>query len=114
MTDTISPAAYRAMTTEASLQATVIEAVERLGYLWFHDRDARGNQSGHPDLHIVGHGLDLHLELKTATGRIRPTQRVWLRELQRATVHETRLVRPVDLDGILALLYRMAEEGRNR
>jgi len=35
---------------------------------------------------------------------------VRLRELQRATVHETRLVRPADLDSVLDLLRRMATE----
>lgn len=114
MTDTLTAHAYAAMLSERDLQDSIVAHAEMLGYLWFHDRDARGNQPGHPDLHIVGHGLDLHLELKTATGRIKPTQRVWVRELQRATVHETRLVRPADLDDILALLQRMADEGRTR
>lgn len=109
MTDTITADVYRSLMAERDLQDAIIAHAEQLGFIWFHDRDARGNQPGHPDLHIVGHQLDLHLELKAATGRIRPQQRVWLRELQRATVHETRLVRPADMDDVLDLLRRMAQ-----
>lgn len=111
-TPAITPAAYRDTTDEAALQETLTKTADALGFLWHHEVDSSRSNPGLPDLRIVGHGLDLTCEMKTATGKLRPQQREWLRELQRATVHETRLVRPGDLDGIIELLRRMAEGDR--
>lgn len=111
-TPTMSPQTYRDTTDEASLQRSLTDAADALGYRWHHEVDPKRSNPGLPDLRIVGHGLDLTVELKTATGKLRPLQREWLRELQRATAHETRLVRPADLDETLELLRRMAEGDR--
>lgn len=108
-TPTMSPTAYRDTTDEESLQRTITDVADVLGYLVWHETDSRRSNAGMVDLVIAGHGLCLMAELKTAKGKVRAEQLVWLRELQAATVHETWLVRPADLDGVLELLRRMAE-----
>lgn len=108
-TPTISVAAYRDTTDEATLQKCLIETADALGYLTHWTPDSRRTHSGHPDVTICGHGLYLKVEMKTAAGRVRPQQRVWLAELHRAGI-DARLVRPADLDDVIALLRRMATE----
>jgi len=113
VTEAITVAAYLDTTDEELLQRTLIEAADALGYLTHWTPDSRRTHAGHPDVTICGYGLYLKIELKTAKGRIRPMQIVWLRELRQAGI-DARLVRPADLDGLLDLLRRVAHGGRTR
>jgi hypothetical protein len=86
--------AARAM-TEAQLQDSVTALAQLYGWRVFHDQDSRRNAPGLPDLVMVGHGRLILAELKTETGRLRPAQREWMRELQAVTrPPETFLWRP--------------------
>lgn len=69
--------------TEAQLQACVIDAAKRGGWLWWHDNDSRRNKAGFPDLVLLHAktGRLVFAELKSATGRIRPEQQTWINAL---------------------------------
>jgi hypothetical protein len=82
--------------SEAQLQALVVELAQRAGFLWFHDHDSRRNKAGLPDL-ILAHprtGRLIFAELKSATGKERPEQKMWLAAL--GIRHEAYLWRPAD------------------
>lgn len=82
--------------TEAQLQKLVVETAEWAGFLWFHDTDSRRNKAGLPDLILVHPrtGRLIFAELKSATGKERPQQKVWLAAL--GIRHEAYLWRPAD------------------
>lgn len=40
-------------------------------------RPLQGNPEGTPDLFVAGNGVALWVELKSATGKLRPAQRAW-------------------------------------
>lgn len=86
------PAIGFAHQSERSFQRAVVELAQRLGYRVAHFHDSRRqvakdvivgdrDAAGWPDLVVVGHGRMFILELKTATGRLRPAQRAWLQAL---------------------------------
>lgn len=81
--------------SEADLQAAVEEALTTLGWLWFHDEDARRNNAGLPDIVAVRRERVVFIELKTTLGRVRRQQRAWLEALSLAEV-EVYLFRPRD------------------
>lgn len=81
--------------TEEHLLRAVLELAALRGITTAHFRPAlaqsgrwhtavAGNGKGFPDLVLVGAGGILYRELKTDTGRLRPEQVVWLRELTAA------------------------------
>jgi len=73
--------------TEAQFQAAVIELAQRCGWLAYHIPDSRRATSpGFPDLVLVRGSRLLFVELKTARGRVRPEQMVWLSALCAAGV----------------------------
>lgn len=83
--------------SEAQLQVNVIDCATLGGFtLVFHDYDSRRNQRGLPDL-ILLHprtGRLIFVELKSATGKLRPDQQAWLAALR--IRHEAYLWRPAD------------------
>lgn len=82
--------------TEAQLQALVIELAGHAGFLIFHDHDSRRNARGLPDLILLHRrtGRSVFVELKSATGKVRPEQKEWLDALR--IRHEAYLWRPAD------------------
>ena len=65
--------------TEAELQATLIEHLKEHGWKVHHETDSRRSKPGWPD--IVALNADGRLfvaELKTATGKVSPSQEEWL------------------------------------
>jgi len=93
--------------TEDELQTMIINAALYAGWLVFHDNDSRQNRAGFPDLVLVKPPRVLIIELKSAKGRIRPEQQVWLDALEQCDTVSTGLVRPADLPGLLATLGRV-------
>jgi hypothetical protein len=80
--------------TEAELQAVVIEAAERGGWLVFHDNDSRRNRPGFPDLVLVRPPEVIFCELKTMRGKTTPEQREWIEALQSCSVVSAGVLRP--------------------
>jgi hypothetical protein len=98
--------------SEHELQATIVDACRVLGYRVAHFRPARTasgwctpmtGDEGFPDLICARPGRVLALELKAARGRLGPGQAEWLEAMQGAIVH-AKVVRPAELDELLALL----------
>jgi hypothetical protein len=98
--------------SEAQLQQAIVEAARLFGWLVFHARPAQTKRGwrtpmlgdrGFPDLVVAKPERCLALELKSDRGPLRPGQREWLDSLHGALV-DARLVRPTDLDDVLALL----------
>jgi len=81
--------------TEAELQAVVLAAAKRLGWLAYHTHDSRRSQPGFPDLVLVRREVILYRELKTMRGRLTPDQQVWIRALADAGV-DAAVWRPSD------------------
>lgn len=72
--------------TEAELMTCVTDALEWGHWMWHHETDSRRSRPGLPDL-IAAHpatGRILHLELKTAKGKVSGTQWEWLTALHAA------------------------------
>ncbi len=95
---------------EATLQARVEELLSYFGWEWFHDRDARQDRAGFPDIVAChagcgpdGQGRVLYAELKTARGRLSAAQRRW-RDALLAAGADWRLWRPADWPRLVATL----------
>jgi Holliday junction resolvase len=76
--------------SERSLQATIVKALNLLGFIVIHIpnqyskgrvRDA-GFVSGAPDLIVLREGKVFFLEVKTKTGRVRPSQKLFAERLR--------------------------------
>ena len=76
--------------SERSLQAAIVKALNLLGFLVIHIpnqysygrvRDA-GLVSGAPDLIVLKDGKVFFLEVKTKTGRVRPSQKLFAERLR--------------------------------
>lgn len=76
-------AALANRTSEADLQATLVEALELLGWRVHHETDSRRTSPGWPDLFAAhrGSGWWLALELKASTGQVTSDQIAWLHSL---------------------------------
>lgn len=96
--------------SEQQLQSMVIDLARWAGFLHFHDNDSRRNRAGFPDLTLVHTttGRLIFAELKSATGRLRPEQDVWLTHLGR--LHEAYLWAPVHWE--TGVIRRVLLEGR--
>jgi len=77
--------------TERSLQTAIVKALDLLGFLVIHIpnqyskgrvRDA-GFVSGAPDLIVLKDGKVFFLEVKTKTGRVRASQKLFAERLRR-------------------------------
>lgn len=89
--------------TEAQFQAAVIKLARTLGWRVFHVPDSRRvTERGMPDLTMIHEGQRrlVFAELKSAVGRLRPEQEVWLRVLREAGA-EVHVWRPADLDEVV-------------
>ena len=99
--------------TEDEWKDTVVGYATLRGWLVHHDRPARTNKgyrtaiqgnAGFPDLVLTRFGEPvLFVELKSATGALRPEQIVW-RDTLIAAGAEWRLWRPSDWDEVAATL----------
>lgn len=101
---------YRDTASERSLELTVLEMLAHHGWDWWHDAatndpDAtRRNKKGWPDITCWKPGVGVaFLELKTATGRVKPEQARTIAALAESGV-VARVVRPADLDALQAFL----------
>lgn len=101
----ITQAEYNALQastmTEKALQAAILGAARRQGWLAYHTHDSRRSEPGYPDLHLVhpDTGRSLFRELKTMKGKPTPDQLKWLAALKHAG-HDAAIWRPIDwLDG---------------
>ena len=83
--------------TEAQLQAVIVAAAIRRGYLIYHTHDSRRSQPGYPDLHLIHaeKGISLFRELKRKTGTLSKDQRTWLSALT-AAGQDAAVWRPID------------------
>ena len=92
--------------SERQLQDLIIEAAELGGWLWFHvARSDLGRASaGFPDLVLVRPPELIMVEVKTAKGKLRPVQKVWLDALAKVDLITVDVVRPPDADGLIARL----------
>lgn len=91
------------MISEAQFQRQITDLADLYKWRWHHNADSRRAGAGWPDLVLVGHGRALFLELKSATGRVRDAQRIWLSALSDAGL-EVALVRPDDLPMLVDVL----------
>lgn len=110
--------------SEASMQRTIIEAGQWYGFRVAHFRPAqtaRGwrtpveGDAGFPDVVLALHGLAYAFELKSERGKLSPEQLAWGDELRGpngVSVLEYGVVRPSQLDDVLALLERSAAARR--
>lgn len=97
---------------EAELQRTVLDAARLGGWIVHHSRPALtstgrwvtplSGDPGLPDLILVRERV-LWLELKSERGVVSTHQTVWIGQLRKAG-QDVRVVRPADLDGIVAEL----------
>jgi hypothetical protein len=103
--------------TEAQLMGSLIDHARQFGYLVFHPTDSRRNEPGYPDLTCVHPetGVLFFMELKTEKGRLRgpsvtkrgrvmPGQAEWIEALAGARVVLADVIRPSDLDDVIATL----------
>lgn len=90
--------------TEAQFQAQVMTLARLAGWLAYHPYDSRLSEPGYPDLTLTRDGRIIYAELKTARGRIRPEQRIWLTTLAKNPGVEVALWRPASWPTIEAAL----------
>lgn len=104
MTERLAP---RDLISEKDLQQTIVDAARRLGWAVYHTHDSRKSTPGFPDLVMLRGERCLVFELKTARGRVKPEQTTWLELFNNAGIN-ARIVRPKDLDDVLAELQEAA------
>jgi len=109
--------------SEAQLMKLVIDAAQKLGWIVAHinDRmyslaiaagrpDVMAGAKGLPDLIMARSGRVIFAELKSAKGRVRADQQMWLDELQARVpdvTHEVYTWRPADwFDGTIEAVLR--------
>jgi len=97
--------------SEKELQRLVIDAADLGGWMIFHDNDSRTNRPGFPDLVLLRPPELLFVELKSARGRIRPEQALWLEQLAQVDFISSDVIRPVDADAMIARLLRRPPKG---
>ena len=97
---------YRGLTLERDLQATIIEAAQRLGYrvYWTHRSDR--SPAGFPDLCMVRptDGRLIFAELKNERNKLTDHQVDWIRALESVEGIEVYIWRPDDLSDALEVL----------
>jgi len=90
-------------TSERALQHVIVKALDLMGFIVIHIpnqyakgrvRDA-GFASGAPDLIVLKEGKVFFLEVKTKTGRVRPSQKAFAERLRREGF-EYHVVRSLD------------------
>lgn len=103
--------------TEVQWQATIVEHLERAGYLVFFVPDKMWRRAfvshipldlgkrGYPDITAVGHGRVFWRELKKMGGKLSEHQELWKAELLRAGA-DYDVWYPSDLDRAIADIWR--------
>ena len=71
--------------TEKQIEHDIVRSMRAMGYhvSKFSQPRASKQTEGIPDLYAMGHGCGLWIEVKTATGRVRPSQLAWHAEAER-------------------------------
>jgi hypothetical protein len=94
------------MATEAEMQATITELVERKHGRVFHIRDSRfaPEMEAFPDLVIICPPILAIVELKSIKRRVTPNQQAVLDLLEQCTGLVTGIFRPYDLDDLLEVI----------
>ncbi len=99
----------RAMSEESLLQA-ITDALTLYGWRWTHsrrsDKALTMGHAGVPDVIAARDGRVLFLELKSQNGALSADQWAWLHELPNSRDCSWQVVRPADLDELLAELAR--------
>lgn len=98
-----------AAVTEKEFQARVLTLARLNGWKTYHTHDSRRSAPGFPDLVLVRPPRLIFAELKSAKGRLRPEQRVWLEALSGCIeAPESYLWRPGGLQEAQKILTRGA------
>ncbi len=92
--------------SEAELQSLVRDAADLHGWLTYHTHDSRRSDAGFCDLVMVRGNHVLFVELKSATGRLRPDQVVWMDALAKVDTISSAVVRPADAIAMIERLGR--------
>ena len=92
--------------SEAELQILVCDAADLHGWLTYHTHDSRRSPAGFPDLIMLRDRYELVVELKSATGRLRPDQVVWMDAFAKVDTISSAVVRPVDAVAMIERLGR--------
>lgn len=85
---------------EYAIQDTLEAQARALGYLYFHDRSAKLNKPGFPDLHVVGYGKHWVIECKKDGEKPTAIQQQWLDAYKLAGV-QTRVALPHTYEAII-------------
>ncbi len=96
--------AVSGLVTEASWQATVVEAADLFGWYCYHNPDSRRSNAGFPDLVLIRPPRVMFLELKRETGRLSPTQRDIVAALENCPGVEVHVARPSDWEQVCSWL----------
>ncbi len=93
--------------SEASWQRWVIWIAKKNKWIVYHTYDSRRSTPGFPDLVIVKPGLTvIFAELKRETGKLRPEQVVWIKNLKMADGVDVYVWRPSDWELVVRILSR--------
>ena len=84
----------KAKETEKGFQAAVTQLAKIHGWLVYHTYNSRHSAKGFPDLTLVRGPRCIMAELKSATGRVTPDQKLWLAALGAVPGVEAALWRP--------------------
>lgn len=97
--------------SEKALQSAVVRLAQQAGYLVYFTWSSKRSPEGFPDLILAPGPTCTHvpricyaLELKTATGHVTLPQQAWLDALAQCTGVHAAVVRPADLEDLIALL----------
>ncbi len=91
--------------TERAFQQQVVDLATLCGWAHMHVLEMRRSDPGWPDLVLCRPPELLVVELKTATGRLRPEQERWLKALGQCGV-EVHCWRPADFQRVQQRLRR--------
>lgn len=69
------------------MMSVIIQELRIMGYLVFHDYDPMKNESGFPDLAIVGFGRVWIIELKAGKNKATEKQNRWIEEFSSAGIN---------------------------
>ena len=91
---------YQGKMPEYHIQMVLEKQAGEMGYLYFHDRSAKLNKPGFPDLHILGYGRYWVLELKKTGEEPTAIQQQWLDAYRQAGI-DARCIHPDDLEPMI-------------
>jgi hypothetical protein len=96
---------YRNTMTEDDLLANLRDYAKAGGWAVYHTHNSRRSEKGFPDVVAVRGGQLAFIELKSASGRIRPEQKVWLAVLRKLADYAPGVIftyvwRPADLEAM--------------